>query len=308
MALTAFAAVLLLEVLVGRGRAGEAGPDATPGEETKDSEPAPTVEEAATDYAGEEVCAVCHEAEAASYTSSVHARVLGDASRPPAQRGCEACHGPGANHAEAGGGRGVGNLETFAPSRAAAVRSRPCLACHGDDAALFRVRTGPHAVAGLACTECHSGHRAAAAHLLRAAPPDLCYGCHLQVRAEFALPERHRVDRGLITCGDCHEVHGGRATGLLRPAGNRQCLRCHVEFEGPYVFEHAAVFNEGCTRCHVPHGSVDRHLLIRQQVAQLCYECHTVTPAFHLQPSYRDCTRCHVAIHGSNISPLFLEQ
>jgi hypothetical protein len=53
---------------------------------------------------------------------------------------------------------------------------------------------------------------------------------------------------------------------------------------------------------------VNRHLLIRQQVAQLCYECHTVTPSSHVQPSYRDCTRCHVDIHGSNIDPRFLEQ
>ncbi len=34
----------------------------------------------------------------------------------------------------------------------------------------------------------------------------------------------------------------------------------------------------------------------------------TVTPATHLQASFRDCTRCHVAIHGSNVDPRFLEQ
>jgi hypothetical protein len=53
---------------------------------------------------------------------------------------------------------------------------------------------------------------------------------------------------------------------------------------------------------------VNRHLLVRQQVAQLCYECHSVTPPDHLQPSYRDCTRCHVDIHGSNLDPHFLER
>jgi hypothetical protein len=51
---------------------------------------------------------------------------------------------------------------------------------------------------------------------------------------------------------------------------------------------------------------VNRHLLIRQQVAQLCYECHAVTPQTHLQPSFRDCTRCHVDIHGSNTDPRFI--
>jgi uncharacterized paraquat-inducible protein A len=53
---------------------------------------------------------------------------------------------------------------------------------------------------------------------------------------------------------------------------------------------------------------LNRHLLVRQQVAQLCYECHTVTPSDHVQPSFRDCTRCHTAIHGSNFNALFLER
>ena len=71
---------------------------------------------------------------------------------------------------------------------------------------------------------------------------------------------------------------------------------------------YAAVLAEGCVRCHVPHGGTDRHLLRSQQVAQLCYECHTVTPADHIQPSFRQCTNCHVGIHGSNVDPLFLQQ
>ena len=64
---------------------------------------------------------------------------------------------------------------------------------------------------------------------------------------------------------------------------------------------------EGCGSCHEPHGSANRHLLLYQQVAQLCYQCHAVTPASHVQPSYRDCTRCHTAIHGSNSQAFFLE-
>ena len=45
-----------------------------------------------------------------------------------------------------------------------------------------------------------------------------------------------------------------------------------------------------------------------QPVALLCYQCHTVTPPTHLQPSYRDCTRCHVSIHGSNTDPRFISR
>jgi len=47
--------------------------------------------------------------------------------------------------------------------------------------------------------------------------------------------------------------------------------------------------------------------LLYQQVAQLCYQCHAATPSSHVQPSYRDCTRCHTAIHGSNSQAFFLE-
>ncbi len=112
-----------------------------------------------------------------------------------------------------------------------------------------------------------------------------------------------------MRCGDCHAVHAVRSDDTLRAAPrDRTCFRCHAEQEGPWVFEHFGLVAEGCERCHDPHGSVNRHLLARQQVAQLCYECHTVTPRSHVQPSYRDCTRCHVAIHGSNTDPRFLER
>jgi DmsE family decaheme c-type cytochrome len=128
------------------------------------------------------------------------------------------------------------------------------------------------------------------------------------VRAKFALPEHHKVDEGVVSCLDCHQQHGSRSPRLLRDANDRACFRCHGDLEGPFVFEHVGLVSEGCRRCHEPHGTTGRHLLVRQQVAQLCYECHTVTRPSHLQPSYRDCTRCHVSIHGSNTDPRFLEQ
>jgi DmsE family decaheme c-type cytochrome len=138
--------------------------------------------------------------------------------------------------------------------------------------------------------------------------PGLCHDCHLEVRAKFALPEHHKVNEGVLSCLDCHDAHGSRTPRLMRGANDRACFRCHADVEGPFVFEHAGNVTEGCVRCHDPHGSVNRHLLVRQQVAQLCYECHSVTPSDHLQPSYRDCTRCHVEIHGSNLDPRFLER
>jgi DmsE family decaheme c-type cytochrome len=263
----------------------------------------------ASTYAGEDVCRACHEAEAESYGKTPHAAALADASRPEPLRGCEACHGPGQAHADAGGGEGVGGLETFAAKRPATTRSAPCLKCHAGGTDLHDWKRGDHALAALACTDCHRMHGGASEHLLAKPAPQLCYGCHLEVRAKFALPEHHKVNEGVLSCLDCHRPHGKSKPTLMRGMDqSRQCFRCHGDLEGPFVFEHAGLLTEGCDRCHDPHGSVNRHLLIRRQVAQLCYECHTVTPATHLQPSFRDCTRCHVAIHGSNVDPRFLEQ
>jgi predicted CXXCH cytochrome family protein len=70
--------------------------------------------------------------------------------------------------------------------------------------------------------------------------------------------------------------------------------------------------------CHEPHGSVKPSALTRTRVDQLCLECHSpITggtlgsqpPSIHdlRSPRYRECTVCHVAIHGSNTSTLFLK-
>jgi DmsE family decaheme c-type cytochrome len=285
-----FAALCLVAVLAAHAVAEE-----------KEEKPAPS-------YAGEDVCAACHDGEAGSYAKTPHARALADPARPEPMRGCEACHGAGQAHAEAGGGEGVGDLETFAAKRPASVRSAACLKCHAGGADVHDFKRGDHALAAVACTDCHRMHGGIGEHLLAKPAPQLCYGCHLDIRAKFALPEHHKVNEGVVSCLDCHRPHGRSTPPLMRGTDNRQCFRCHADVEGPFVFEHAGLVTEGCVRCHDPHGSVNRYLLVRRQVAQLCYECHTVTPATHLQPSFRDCTRCHVAIHGSNVDPRFLEQ
>jgi DmsE family decaheme c-type cytochrome len=265
----------------------------------------PPEKKAEPTYAGEEMCTACHEEQATAYTASRH-RVLSKDTRPEAQRGCEACHGPGGTHAEEAGAAFEG-LQTFAAGHPAAERSAPCLSCHGGGPGLHDARASEHALAGVGCPDCHHIH-GSGDHLLRKSVPELCYGCHIDVRAKFKLPEHHKVPEGVMTCLDCHEVHGSRRFALMRGSDARGgCERCHADLQGPFVYEHGGLLIEGCQRCHDPHGSLNRHLLIRQQVAQLCYECHTVTPSSHVQPSYRDCTRCHTAIHGSNFSAQLLE-
>jgi hypothetical protein len=105
---TLAALLLALVVLGGRSGAEEAPSPAPPG------------------FAGEEMCASCHADLADAYAKTPHARPLADPARPEPLRGCEACHGPGATHAESGGSE-HGPLQTFAKTAPAQARSVPCL-------------------------------------------------------------------------------------------------------------------------------------------------------------------------------------
>jgi DmsE family decaheme c-type cytochrome len=196
---------------------------------------------------------------------------------------------------------------------------------------------------GVSCHECHASHllertekrqrvelTTAQAHifsvpklteenrwlqesLLKKSQPGLCYSCHQTIQAQFALPTHHRVPEGLMKCTDCHNAHGTLQRPLLRKANWEACLTCHMEKRGPFLYEHAAVKVEGCTICHSPHGTVTRHLLTRREDRFTCLECH-VDPSAANVPHGRlswttrgECTRCHVAIHGSNTNVFFLQ-
>jgi len=99
------------------------------------------------------------------------------------------------------------------------------------------------------------------------------------------------------------------------------CLKCHSDKRGPFAFEHPSVRVDGCETCHYPHGSMNARLLRRPVVFTLCLECHNGAGTFGRQadgirttsathdmtdPRYRNCTSCHVRIHGSNSSRMFL--
>ena len=120
-------------------------------------------------------------------------------------------------------------------------------------------------------------------------------------------------------------AHGGfelKQTRLANfAASDAVCVKCHTDKTGPFVYEHGPVSVEGCTSCHIPHGTQNPKLLKRPAVFQLCVECHTNahaivgdeeggapnTPSFHnlTTARYQNCTTCHVRIHGSNAHPFF---
>ena len=216
------------------------------------------------------------------------------------------------------------------------VGSDSCDLCHDEIVAGFSTAT--HATLepiktgtdGLGCEACHGpgslhvesgGERKLIVNPRRS--PDACYGCHLDVRADFNQPFSHPVSRGPLQsasakmhCGDCHDSHAGpavRGGAFSIETSSDQCLACHPAQRGPFVFEHEAM-REGCAVCHQPHGSVNDKLL-NERNATVCLTCHyqeQTGPGVFLIGG-RDhsgflaqgtcwSAGCHEAVHGSQVN------
>lgn len=249
-------------------------------------------------------CAACHEDVVQTFEGTPHGSAMARRSPEVLSGSCAVCHEPAPAHLEE-------------PS-AANVRLKPgeeaCLSCHQDRMGSLALATPGHPRAGVSCLECHwASHLVppAAEPMLAASPRDLCGACHRAEAARFRLPYAHREGALPMDCTRCHDVHGLSTRGrLAQTKDGGSCLDCHVEKAGPFVFPHPPQRLEGCLSCHTPHGSTHPRLLVRRQAADLCLECHNRVPAFHnLQRArYRECTRCHAEVHGSNRSPVFFQE
>lgn len=282
-----------------------------PGDKAK---PAKSPPQDPSQFVGWEACTACHEDIGKNYETTPHYKTVLDTRGGPAKQGCEACHGPGAEHVAGGGDKS--KITVFPELRTKQVSER-CLSCHQYGLEHSNFARAAHANNDVSCINCHSIHKAKEKQFLLAkAQPELCYSCHLDKKAEFNKPFHHRVNEKLVKCTDCHNQHGGFLTAQLRAtnAQDTTCFKCHAEKAGPFVFEHPPVKIEGCVACHTPHGSTTPRLLRRTQVNLLCLECHTLTseiagpgiPTFHNQSQkYQACTMCHTQIHGSNHSSVF---
>jgi DmsE family decaheme c-type cytochrome len=284
------------------------------------------------DYVGSETCLECHDGLAATWQRNVHSR-LAPYQYPDAGIGCESCHGPGARHAE------TNEPDDILVPRAedGGEAAEMCLVCHRTGATLDW-RQSHHAEADLACSACHTMHAESVARFLLAKPQtELCYTCHLDVKAHFQQPSRHPLKEGFLVCSDCHDSHSPNYAGVQWGESSRElCLSCHAQYAGPYIFEHSPV-NEDCGICHHPHGAVANHLLVQNEPF-LCLNCHQ--PHFHTilagmdgedgyewdvdprvvdaDPNYEGlsltshydgfkrsmltkCTQCHQAVHGTDL-------
>jgi DmsE family decaheme c-type cytochrome len=298
-------------------------------------EPPPAAPAAAATSAEEAVtpsCSDCHD-QAKSFVTNPHARgavtngvVSNDA--------CATCHGDGAEHIESGGDK-----TKIAVPRGHAGSDETCMLCHDLTTDRLSRKNGMHANSNqVNCLTCHAIHASdpRSPHLVARPQLALCGSCHTQAAAMRNKPYAHRLDRGGMTCSSCHEPHGRRAAGerslaiaghlrtssAMGRAGEAPCLSCHTEKRGPFVFAHGGAEVGECTTCHEAHGSSNPKQLRRATIQQVCIECHSPIgsaaaagtlgsqpPSFHnlSLPRYRNCTTCHVAVHGSNRDPQLLK-
>jgi len=234
---------------------------------------------------------------------------------------CESCHGPGSLAIEGltsekvemdakAGKKTSCDYSTLIDFKRipAPAKSLICLKCHTANATfnLHNWNASVHSISDVSCPDCHNVHNGTDLRVRPRETAGLCFKCHQEIQAQFALPSRHPVQEKKIFCTDCHEPHGTINEKMLRKDTVKQtCCQCHGEKEGPFVFEHADN-TEDCRTCHAAHGSVNSNLLI-VPVPFLCLQCHighatgTAATVETKGAFYTRCTDCHSTIHGTDL-------
>lgn len=272
-------------------------------------------------YIGTEACKTCHEKQYEKFKFTKMGMVLLANPRTPLEaRGCEACHGPGRAHADAGGD--LNHIIRFSnkadkSTLAKKTEEDQCLQCHEKGNRLFWAGS-THESRGLTCTDCHQVMSGTVAsdrfvepltenrEFRKTTRMEVCFQCHQMRRAQLMRSSHMPFREGKVTCTDCHNPHGTANPKMLTESTtNETCYKCHAERRGPFLWEHPPVM-EDCLNCHEAHGSSNPQLL-KVRTPRLCQRCHIesrhpTTPQLATTRFVfnRSCTNCHSQIHGSN--------
>jgi predicted CXXCH cytochrome family protein len=172
------------------------------------------------EFVGTAECATCHENVTSKFAGSTHAKLHVEGTHAK-EIGCEACHGPGSVHVQAGGGL----FNIVNPGRAADA----CFQCHVDKRGEFNlVHAHPVMSGDMGCADCHDPHdgkatRGGGAQLM--SMNDACVKCHATQAGPFVF--EHEASRE--GCTVCHSPHGSVNQKMLKSRNATLCLQCHFQ-------------------------------------------------------------------------------
>jgi Cytochrome c-type protein NrfB-like len=161
------------------------------------------------DYVGSEVCVTCHSEQQKSFEHTIMGNALMAHPKTSQEKlGCEACHGPGKAHVDAGGGKDTIPIRFTKDSNTPVEeRNSACLSCHTKGNQMFWAGSA-HESRAMACVDCHQVHYGSVAERYAAlanlpskegrygqpltehvgtkkTQPELCLQCHQMRRAQL---------------------------------------------------------------------------------------------------------------------------
>lgn len=177
--------------------------------------------------------------------------------------GCEACHGPGADHVNAVKEGAKGGAAAYAKTLNVSLRPAEPWSPSPSGSPTPRAQDG---VEVEVCAPCHSrrqplaeGFVAGDAFLDGFAPELLQAGrYHADGQVEGEVYEwgsflQSKMYASGVRCSDCHEPH----SGALRASGNALCTRCHeaTRFDTAAHSHHTGGKAPKCVDCHMPSST-----------------------------------------------------
>lgn len=124
-------------------------------------------------YVGTETCKGCHEEVGNKFAANPHSKTL--TNKRLDRQGCEACHGPGQSHAEAGDPENIVRFESLSK----AETWKTCSQCHELSKGRGQAVHQQHGKGEAGCLDCHTIHAAKVQHqLLKSERTKLCSACH----------------------------------------------------------------------------------------------------------------------------------
>jgi len=101
-------------------------------------------------------------------------------------------------------------------------------------------------------------------------------------------------------CSTCHNSDSMGKTRLPIP---QLCNECHEDYTKKHDIIHGPVSSGSCTKCHEPHKSKLKKLLVKDG-QDLCFNCHNATrlieETIHTKIGSTSCITCHNPHGGSN--------